>query len=476
MTVHTAFPDLLGRDDTNHAPWEVTTGRMARGMAWTALGEKKMSVPHGDTDNERSVRAHEMMHAKVSPAPEQMVAWLDRKRATVEAHTAAEELRVNTLIKRKGFNVDCLTDGSETHDGEQIALNNMWREAVLATAAYGNTGRIKAFLVGVRRHNPEWAKSLRAIHDRVVKEIDKVPTDQLASTAALSNHNPLAPYGYRWTEAVAMLLDNLASPPEQETEQNDTPATENNEPAPPPVSEAEAKKMAVLPDTAFWDDIRWSHPARTRRAPGGIGTKKRPAAIGRTPTRITRLTTDPYQRVFDRKVRGKGGVVLIDASGSMRLTREGVMAVVEAAPGCTVAMYCGGVEARKAGLPNLWLLADKGTMVDEIPERHKGNAIDLPALEWAISAKQRSDSPVIWVTDGLCHGPGQRYTDAAGVSCANTVLRHNVIVRPTINTAVEALNQWTGSRRPARWYPRPWRESWRKMFGGRELHNQIDLA
>jgi hypothetical protein len=55
--------------------------------------------------------------------------------------------------------------------------------------------------------------------------------------------------------------------------------------------------------------------------------------------RLDRLLTDG--KVFATKRRIPGGTVLIDASGSMGWTREGILDVVAAAPAATVAIYSG---------------------------------------------------------------------------------------------------------------------------------------
>lgn len=466
MTRHTAFPDLLGRHDAEHGTWEVLTGVMRPGMAWTQPGDRRMSVPHGDTDNERVVRAHEMMHAKVSPQPADLVRWVERRRASLEALTHAEEFRVNTLVKRAGFDVSVLTDGGETVAGERVTESGNWQQAVFLTASFANTGRFKPFLVGVRRKNPEWAKTLRALHDRLVKEINKFSNEVLASTGE-DPKTGLRPWGYRFTEQIAVLLEHAGSPPESPRDgtASDDPVDEQPVEA-PPVTEDQLKQVKLDASAPVaWDDLRWSRPGRPKRAPGGIGSKKRPAGTGRAPTRLSRELTDPYRRVFDRRVRGKGGVVLIDASASMRFDQDDVMAIVEAAPGCTVAMYCGNTASRRNGSPNIWLLADRGKMVDEIPRRSSGNGCDLPAVRWAISARQRKDSPVVWVTDGGCHGPGQGYVPSGGVDCAKAVIEGGVVLVPNVGTAVTALRGMASGKRPARWWPVMWRDSWKAAFG-----------
>lgn len=465
MTAHTAFPDLLGRSDADNGPWEVTGGRMGPGMAWTAIGDRRMSIPDGDTDNERVVRAHEMLHAKVTPTPDAMAAWYARGRATGDSLVAAEELRVNTLARRLGFNVEVLTDGSETQAGDFLAQHDRWDDAVRATCAYANTGRFKAFLVGVRRHNPEWAKTLRAFHDRLVKELAKVPNHSLASTET-DHATGLSPLGYRWTEAVAVLVDGMLTPPPGQ-EDDPAPAPDGTEDGPtePPVTPEQVRQMTVEPSVHWWDDVRLGTHPRPRRAKGGIGRKRVPSPTGRNPRRMTRLTTDPYMRVFDRKVTGRGGVVLIDGSASMRMTAAQIMAVVDAAPGCTVLVYSSNARARAEGLPNLWVLADRGTVADTIPDRYPGNGVDLPALRHALAARQRPDSPVVWVTDGAVHGPGQRYTDPAAVDCVKAVLAAGVVVRPNLEEAVKVLGEMAAGRKPARLYPTIWKASWRNTFG-----------
>ena len=59
------MPDLLGRDDAEHGSWDVNEVSLAPGQSWTNVTERKIQVPKGDNALERSIRAHEMMHAKV---------------------------------------------------------------------------------------------------------------------------------------------------------------------------------------------------------------------------------------------------------------------------------------------------------------------------------------------------------------------------------------------------------------------------
>jgi hypothetical protein len=96
------------------------------------------------------------MHAKVSPAKE-WGQWQERKIATKESLIAVEELRINLLVKKAGFNVEeYLSDGGETADGERLACTNDWKSAVYMAVATAGTASSKPFLTGVRRHNRLW--------------------------------------------------------------------------------------------------------------------------------------------------------------------------------------------------------------------------------------------------------------------------------------------------------------------------------
>ena len=50
------------------------------------------------------------------------------------------------------------------------------------------------------------------------------------------------------------------------------------------------------------------------------------------------MLTDPDRKVFDTTKKTVGGVVLIDGSASMRFSQDDIKSILEAAPGCTVAV------------------------------------------------------------------------------------------------------------------------------------------
>lgn len=484
--VRQPMPDLLGRRDTDHGQWEVHDVPMEPGTAKTNIVLREMHVPTGDNEQERVVRAHEMAHAKFSPANE-WPKWVARGMATPRALEVAEEFRVNVLCARAGFDVkNSLTDGSEKRTGERIAEDGDWATGVYMTAAFAGTARLNPFISGVRKHNPEWAKAYRTLGTRLNALARRVSTWDLGSTAVHADAG-IAPFGFSYAEAWAMLLDRIANPPEVDEDEGagreDPEGTEGGGTGVggkgtdlrkrKALIDPDAIKKIQTPDkhgSAWWDYLRIQRCPMPRHAPGGLGKKRRPADRGRHPRRIHRILTDPQKRVFDATTRGNGGVVLIDGSGSMNFTEQDILRIVEHAPGATIAVYTSNGDKE---VPNLFIVAENGRMVDKIPPGNIGNGVDGPAAEWAVKQRQRSSTPVVWVTDGGVHGPGQGYSDKLALDCIEKVHQHRIIVRPTVDAAVETLRLLKRGGKPGRWMPYRWRESWKATLGREYPPNQM---
>ena len=485
------YPDLLGRSDVpkEGGPWAIHDVPMAPGFAKTSPVGREMHVPTGDNPQERVVRAHEMMHAKVSPA-ETWPEWLARGIGSERGLHAAEEFRVNELLRRQGFDTKkSLLDGSEKFTGERIAEQGLWAEGVYMTAAFAGTARLRPFISGVRKHNPEWADAFRALDARLRALVKKINTRDLASTADLGG---LAPDGFAYAEAWASLLDLLADPPKPDDDEGDgegdgkstdedagvasdgDKATKRgskrpDRPAPP--FDADSIKRMTTPGrrgrgaggTVPWVPLIVSYEPLDRHAPGGLGKTRRAADRGRHPRRIHRLLTDPHKRIFDATKRGNGGVVLIDVSGSMTFTQENILSIVEAAPGATVAIY--SALTKNDNNPNLWVVAAKGKMVSRIPNGNGGNGNDGPALDWAISQRQRSSTPVVWVCDGVVTGEGDQLSDQLTLECINKVIRNKVTIVPDVTRALDALNTLAKGGQPVKWVPDHFQAIWKKVTG-----------
>ena len=479
-------PEWLSRKDDEHGKWDVSECEPRRGIPATSIIAKQMRVPVGDNEMERCIRAHEMMHAKVSPAKD-WDAWINRKIASKRALEVCEELRVNLLCQWAGFDMmSHLSDGGETADGERIAINGTWADAVYSTIACAGTASQKKFLTGIRRHNRVWGKALLSIAKRAIKEMEK-NRHKLASTDIDMRMN-LAPAGFSYTERLAEWVDRIAKmdapdtkeekEEEKESSKSDketssrSNSSQGNEDR--PVDKANdneeeefLERLKSIPPqmskgTPYWGELvieRLPMPKQTR---GNIGKKRVASNIGKSPRRLHRYLTDPEKRIFDKTSHGMGGVVVIDASGSMNLTSEEVRLLVEASPGATVIAY----SMLGEGQPNAWVLADRGRMVEEMPSGiGNGNGVDFPAIEWAVNHRQRPKSPVIWVTDGGVCGPHQGFNNILANQCIEFCKKKNITVLPTVEYAIQELRKMQRGLKGKSEWPFILRHTYKEMTG-----------
>ena len=476
---HIAEPEWLGRNDAEHGAWQVEDCEPRRGIPVTSVVERKMLAPAHDTEQARVIRAHEMMHAKVSPAGD-WEKWQNRKIATLPAMMACEELRVNLLCDRAGFDVkNHLSDGGETADGERLACTNDWKSAVHMAVATAGTASNKLYLNGIRRHNRLWGSALADISKRAVKEMNKAGR-RLSSTEVHASTG-LAPFGFIFTEKLAEWVDRLAGmepPSEDESNDDSSMSTEGDEKdskrehsniGTVKVKETEfrEKLKTITPDkmdnsVPYWGELMIEKLPLPIIAKGNLGKKKSASNIGRSPRRIHRYMTDPQKRIFDNKRRGMGGVVCVDASGSMSLSHDDVRRILEASPGATVIAY----SDIRDGHPNAWILADKGRMVDEMPEMGQGNGVDFPALEWAVKRRQHSTAPVIWMTDGGVCGPHQGFSELLANQCTAFCLEKKIHLTEDAEATIALLGALSkGVTIPKSRFPYMLKHAWESRGG-----------
>jgi hypothetical protein len=136
-------------------------------------------------------------------------------------------------------------------------------------------------------------------------------------------------------------------------------------------------------------------PLRRGRAAGSGFRAAREGSVMRYPSR------GPVDgAVFRRKGRGTDGTVLIDTSGSMKLSESDLDGLLRAAPrGMRAALYSGSLERGE-----LRIVSDgvRRTEAAHLAPFGRGNVVDVPALRWL--AKQ--PLPRLWVSDGKVTGVG----------------------------------------------------------------------
>lgn len=402
------FPELLGGPEGQEPmAWHIRPGTSRRGGASCDVERRILEVPLEATPQARVVRAHELMHARVSPRVEHMIGALGE--VTVRALECAEECRINTLLARASFDVSLLCDGSEGVGSQRAAESDQWSEVVCFLAAVLGTGSERAFFAGVRRVRPEWMPALRAVAKQIRVTTLGMSTVHMASVVLQEG----VPQGYALcTVEIARVLTRALS-------------------------------AAVPQDSEGLRLFRRSLVSGARRAPNGqfaslvvatgeltLATPRgsqnhwHPSTVGRVLRYPNRWVDDPHRRVFARRRRRNGGVVVVDQSGSMDLSSEEITELLRASPGALVIGYShrpGDV----AGRPNAWILARDGRVDTQPPSSNVGNGVDGPALEWAISLRRRGE-PLVWVTDGQVTDANDHPSDHLTRVCARLVLRHRI--------------------------------------------------
>lgn len=466
-------PQLLGREDFPRGErWDVTHVEPVRGQPVTCIAKQTMSAPMYDDHCSRSIRAHEMVHAKVSPVS--LEEWMKQTVAKESTLIVAEEARVNFIAKKLGFMPHIhLSDGSEHHTGENAAKNNNWAGAVLNCVMVLNCAGFDAYIRGIKKHKPEWEAPLKAIAKKINKFLNDPTLDDLMSTGTESHYFGRwcpAPAGFLFTETIATWLEGVA----EIADGNEELAEDGkNSEVPSALAITRSKHLATdgswdrtMFSAGTWGQLNVEKCAMLPR-PGGAFSKKRVASpIGKNPRRLTRALTDPDKRIFDAKRRGMGGVVLIDVSGSMRITLEQVQAIVDMAPGATVATYAEDWDGSN-NRPNLHIVAMDGKIASELPAGQTGNNVDLPALEWAVKTRKKKSDPIVWVSDGQVTCTTGELFPAGGIECINLCRKESIITVEETGSAIAVLKMLNAGRKPHRIWPSGLKECYELVTGGK---------
>jgi hypothetical protein len=430
---HIPMPEFLNRRDIPNGLWTVEELRSSNGVgAATDIQARHMVVPVGTSDMARTVRAHEMMHARISP-PDKNTLFGASEKWGIDPKTieVAEEYRVNCLVHAAGFDVDALADGSHSHLGKVWGSDSNWNSIVLTAALFAGFKPSADLLRGVKQSNPTYhAKVLE-----LIKELKKyvgftklrktTRLTSLGSTAPIETTFGTIPSGFIQTKHIAKIIHRyLENDPEEATSDNSTDdGTGSTEHQP----ETAPGEFAHL----LWDKSIELKPYLK----GNLLKKRVASDIGRNPRRITRALTDG--KIFDRVTRSNGGIIVIDQSGSMAIPESAVREMVQAAPGCTVVGYSHA--AGSTNTPNVWVLAEGGKISPTIPPGNSGNGVDGPVLEWAIKQRRKGE-PLIWVCDGVVTDGADDYVHTHLTShCADLVKKHKIHMVETTEEAVEAI-------------------------------------
>ena len=468
-----AMPEAITRRDRGNGPWVVEEGTPLRGDASTDIGRRRMRVPAGNTPTARAVRAHELVHAKVSPANfGEIVEHVETTPTTIRA---VEEVRVNLLAMSAGFDLDALVDGSERNSGRLLASAKSIRPLVETAVATMFTKGHRDLMRGVADVDPKLAEGVGLVVEQVEASIvkharnyglrgrlsQKTKGEKIGTSLRrwIADTDPAritdkgeashrradvdtieAPYGFTFTLDVANLIDSIL----------DGGSNADGDVLPEKPGDEEASTGFGRGSDNFAPLVWDRTVALNRHAPNVMGRRRARSSTGRVPRRVDLLLTDPERRIFSRDVRSTGGIVLVDQSGSMGLSIGDVESLVAESAGCVVIGYSNVPGSRPGSYPNIWTLADRGRVASSVRHGNIGNGCDRPALDHVLSIRRGSE-PIVWVCDGhVTYRSDTLATVEDRVEIARLVERHGVHMVDTIGEAVDALRRSKSGRLPAR--------------------------
>jgi hypothetical protein len=361
------------------------------------------------------------MHARVSPRADHLVKALDE--VTSRSLECAEELRVNILVGRMGFDLAQLSDGSEKLGAKRLAESGHWAEALCFYMAVLGTGAERAFLSGIRQGDATWLPALRAVRKRALAIFAR--ETRLLGATHLDESG--LPSGYAATTLVLARLLTQTSCAR----------------VPHGADELRAFRRSLevggrRPPTGIFAPLVLDEAITgVRPAPRGTDRRWRAQATGTVLRYPGRLVSDDQRRAFGARRACPGGVVVIDQSGSMDVTSDDLKALLREGPGALVIGYSHRPGDRGT-TPNAWVLCDQRVVARSSPAGNVGNGVDGPVLAWAVS-RRRAGEPLVWVTDGQVTD-SHDYPDAAlSRECAELVRLHHIRLVRDLSGVARAL-------------------------------------
>ena len=431
-----AFPEVITTyrgDDTEVKRWSVVEGSTERGDAWTNFNDHVLRIPLINDETARVIRAHENVHVRVSPNNMEMLQkFAEHFGFSSRVVMTAEEYRVNTIVGRLGYDLSLLKDGTEKESGKRTAKEaqksvQAYNELFAFGAGLVGTKAFRDFIVGVRSVDKDMAIDLRAMELALLKITKRTHIQSLGNTELtdLVEGIELGRGFLRYTRQIAEVINEYQK---YEGDTNDFDEVKGSSGIEYNVGGADGFAPLRLDHTLLCDQQVKGHLAR----------RKRSASTGKRVLYPSRLLTDPHKRIFSQKPRNNGGVVLIDCSGSMSLTTADVDKFLELAPGALVIAYSHSSQYKNR--PNAWVIANRGKRASNIDRctKNVGNGVDGPALEFAIS-KRRGSEPLIWICDGQVTSASDNTHVDLDIACAKMVIKHNIIVAPTVGAGIKAL-------------------------------------
>lgn len=447
-----------------------------------------LSVPLSGDRYSQMTQLREIVRLRSAPTDPQLYKHIadhyKQQGLTEQVIRAADEGRLNAITRKfaEVFDLTLEPDGSEKVMGKRLATSSTpqdWNRCVEFTAQHFGTKAFDSFASGVRSVKSEWSKQLTRLNKELCGAFTEDVSDLGATRPVDYGNGKIGPSGVHHTIYAASILsnyiDNNYRAPEsvrtELAEREDKRAQNYGQPDPERVlrnyerldPESELDTSELPDDFEFETDPDEDDSAEERFGPlifnedlpltvevkGYMARRRRANNIGRSIVYPSRMITDPERRVFGNKVRTRGGVFVLDISGSMHVSQSDIEAIVEIAPAALIMAYSDPDNGD--GLPNAHILAKRGWRVKEFSDvRRGGNGVDGTALTWALRHKKPGED-VVWVSDGQVFGISGCRSSHLAVQCAQLVKKHKIIMIPSIREAIAACQ--TG--RPLRSFNKP---------------------
>jgi len=462
------------RDDiTDPINWEIVDTRGDFGVG-VDFASGVMAVPlRGDSHSQR-IQLQQLVRARVTPVDKDFIKdFVNRNNHFSEDVLRVSEMaRINAITEQFASvrGIDNEPDGSEKIRGKRLATANTardWDDAVEFTVLNAGTKAFDSFASGVRSVNPDWSRALRQLNKRVTATLNR-PASVLGDTRPIDfGDGNMGPNGFRSSIGVAQevaryLSDGYAAPQDvkdlKRTE-DDNRASNYGEVTDEMLEHGQYNpKHSRLDADDVPDHFEFPHDENgfgelriaddlplSVEVDGYMRRKKRSSDTGRRLGNPSRMLTDPGRRIFTRKVKVRGGVVIVDISGSMHLSEQDLNDIIEACPASIILAYSDVGD----DMPNAWLLANRGWRVKEIGViGGGGNGVDGTALTWGIRHRKYNED-MVWISDGEVHSNtgGQSYTIIE--MCAKLLKRHRIIMIPSVQEAVAMFKRGRLVNKPA---------------------------
>jgi len=435
-----------------------------------------MAVPlRGDSYAQR-VQLQQLVRARVSPLNKEFYDVVAKNYSSngISSNVlrVAETARVNAITEQfaKVRGIDNEPDGSEKTRGKRLATANSpqaWDAAVEYTILNAGTKGFDSFAAGIRSVNPDWSKTLRNLNKRVAGMLNR-PAAQLGDTRPIDfGEGNMGPNGFRNSlnianEVVRYLSDGYEAPEDIKDikrGEEDELAKNYGKPDDETLQRGQYDPQASDLDTddvpdhfEFPHDENGYGPLRiddslplSVEVDGYMRRKKRAAQIGRSIGNPSRMLTDPSRRVFRRKVKVRGGVVIVDISGSMSLTEQDLNDIIDVCPASIILAYSDVGDDE----PNAWILANRGWRVKEIGNiGGGGNGVDGTALTWGIRHRKFGEE-MVWISDGQVHSNTGGQSAVTVGMCAKLIKKHRIIMIPSVAEAVAMFKRGKLINKPA---------------------------